>query len=493
MLEDIVSISELADSNKLLFWTIMRISSYRHPTFHHIFKILDESYRNLLASSLLPPINDFRTLQAIILICYWPTSGERQSDDPGWQLSGMAMNAAMQMGLDQPGPGRRLAGFSGKSNAHHMAIRVRYMTWIAIFFINSRYVECAPSNQSLLTASIHSIAIFLGLPAQISSPNQTSTIIQMAQDPQIPRHFLIQVEIQRHILAYSTALSGDMDSSTSATLANFFSSELDMLLNTYQDSWSPQLEIQFLAAKLNLFSICLHTSAGNGWQIPQIMKPGNLDSPRRFLNLGFQPAISLIHNMAQLKQVAQSFAGGACETFPVEHYPKYYPRMLMFAVVFLINFLRTELHATQQDRDLAISHISTAHQFFANFARTREITRVAETIEHLVNGFREQSMEGLPPIKSRLGASLMYNALKHRTPEKITTSNTALSAAELPDHGLDNESAKEHPCFVMENVPISLNPDPEDTNLGLPLFDMDENIESLPWLTDDALFDVFNF
>lgn len=138
ILDQVTSISELHDSNPFLFWTIMRIACYRHPTSSHLFQSISKPYQYLLATSIFAPIRDLRTVQAIVMICYWPTSGNNQSDDPSWQYCGVALNAAMQMGLDQPGPGRRLAGFGGKSNAHQMSVYTREMTWLAVFFISTR-------------------------------------------------------------------------------------------------------------------------------------------------------------------------------------------------------------------------------------------------------------------------------------------------------------------------------------------------------------------
>lgn len=137
ILDRVTSISEFHDSNEFLFWTTIRIALYHNPSYGQLFVLLSQGYQNLLAARVLGPIQDFRTLQAIILICYWPTSGKRQSDDPSWQYCGIALNKAMQMGIDQPGPGRHLAPFGGRSNAHQMSVYTRQMTWLACFAISS--------------------------------------------------------------------------------------------------------------------------------------------------------------------------------------------------------------------------------------------------------------------------------------------------------------------------------------------------------------------
>lgn len=137
ILERVESISEFHDSNPFLFWTIIRVATYNNPTYCHLFPRLTEPYQHLLTTRALSPIRDFKTLQALIITCYWPTSGLRQSNDSSWQYCGIALNTAMQMGLDQPGPGRRLAAFGGLSNAHLVSVYTRQMTWLACFCIST--------------------------------------------------------------------------------------------------------------------------------------------------------------------------------------------------------------------------------------------------------------------------------------------------------------------------------------------------------------------
>ena len=138
MLDRITSISALHQLNPLLFWTIIRVSSYRHPKYTDTCTLSASAYQSLLCATICNPIRDFRTVQALVILCYWPNSGERQSQDPSWQYCGVALNSAMQMGIDQPCHEGVNAGFGGHSNIHQMSSYSRQMTWLAHFCISTR-------------------------------------------------------------------------------------------------------------------------------------------------------------------------------------------------------------------------------------------------------------------------------------------------------------------------------------------------------------------
>jgi hypothetical protein len=88
--------------------------------------------------NLVAVIHDFRTIQALIIFCHWPNSGQRQSQDPSWQYCGVALNAALQMGLDHVRPEKIEPGFHGRSNIQQISVYARHMTWLACFHISTR-------------------------------------------------------------------------------------------------------------------------------------------------------------------------------------------------------------------------------------------------------------------------------------------------------------------------------------------------------------------
>jgi hypothetical protein len=91
-------------------------------------------------------------------------------------------------------------------------------------------------------------------------------------------------------------------------------------------------------------------------------------------------------------------------------YPKPYFTNLYFATMFLLRYLVAQPQASQHDREQAINHITTSHRIFSALSCSRDHKRGALLIEVLGRMTRSG---GLPPnlhIKSRLGASFVYDS-----------------------------------------------------------------------------------
>lgn len=319
----------------------------------------------------------------------------------------------------------------------------------------------------------------------------------MSKDHIIPRSLTVQIEIQRQVVLYSTSLSGDIDSCTSSTLLNIFNNELDAIFTMHKDLWSPELEIQLLGAKLYLFSLCLSVSSDRRGHIGQFGGLPNLDSARLTVQLGLPSAVSLIHNVSKLNNESRADSNQLGEDSALLHYPKYYFRLVMFAVVFLIRFLSANSKSAQEDRELAISHITIAHQFFSSFPSSPEISRVAEVIEALVRGLKDDGADTLPPVRTRLGASLMYNTLDSFQLEPDSDSNDPTIPL-----GLTSESWKTKP-----GTGVTMSRDlTESSSLSWPSTDLYNDLadshfgiqrgrggfqEGLPWMGDEMLLELF--
>ncbi|OCT49092.1 hypothetical protein CLCR_04801 [Cladophialophora carrionii] len=476
ILDKVTSISTLHDSNPFLFWTILRVACYRHPRFSHVFELSWQPYRLLLMSNLVAIIHDFRTIQAIVILCHWPNSGPRQSQDPSWQYCGIALNAAMQMGLDQPHPEKIAPGFHGRSNVHQMSVYSRHMTWLACFHIST--------------------SVWLGVPPHLSSPAQLNALSSTAKEPDVPQQFMVQIEIQRQVVQYSTSLAGDVDAATASTLLNLFNNELDNLFNAFRDTWSPRLEIQLLGAKLYLFSLCLTVVTKRPGLVNRMAEHYVPDPTRLPVQLGLPTAVSLIHNISKLNRESsvepQQSASG------VIHYPKFYFRLVVFAVGFLMKFLSTNPNASQEDRELAISHITTAHQFFSSFPTGEDFARVAQAIEVLAKNLRSDKQDDSDPIRTRSGASLLYDIFQkfRGQPERFAGSddNTTTTITGAPI-----EAWKQHDDASRTTALSTINAGstsvwaPVGTYSEMSTFQpgLEESLDSLQWMSDDMLSEMF--
>ncbi|KIW65452.1 hypothetical protein PV04_07711 [Phialophora macrospora] len=470
------SISALHDSNPLLFWTILRVACYRHPKFSHIFESTSQPYRLLLMNNLVAVIHDFRTIQALVVLCHWPNSGPRQSQDPSWQYCGVAVNAAMQMGLDQAHPEKIAPGFHGRFNVHQMSVYSRHMTWLACFHIST------------------SLSVWLGVPPHLSSPAQLNALSSTAKEPDVPLHFMVQIEITRQVVQYSTSLAGDVDASTASTLLNLFNNELDNLLNAYKDIWSPRLEIQLLGAKLYLFSLCLTVVSKRPTLVDGMAKRYASDPSRLPVQLGLPSAVSLIHNMSKLRKESPMEAHQPPSG--VIHYPKFYFRLVVFAVGFLMKFLSTNPNASQEDRELAISHITTAHQFFSSFPGGEDFARVAQAIEVLAKNLRSDKQDDSDPIRTRSGASLLYDIFqKFRGPadrlggdDNTTITGAPIEAEAWQKHA---DTSKTAPLGNVDSGSSMWTPAGTYNELSSFQSDLEEGLDNFQWMSDDMLSEMF--
>jgi hypothetical protein len=74
------------------------------------------------------PITSIESIQAIVLICYWPLSTDRQLEDPSWNYCGLATHAALRLRLDRPG-----------NNRDNTSLQ-RRKTWLACVKLNCWFV-----------------------------------------------------------------------------------------------------------------------------------------------------------------------------------------------------------------------------------------------------------------------------------------------------------------------------------------------------------------
>ena len=303
---------------------------------------------------------------------------------------------------------------------------------------------------------------------------------------------MVQIEIQRQVVQYSTALAGDVDAGTVSTLLNHFSNELDNVLKAFKDIWSTRLEIQLLGSKLYLFSLCLTVAS---------KRHGLVDGPKQSyaftaaqlpVQLGLPSAVSLIHNVSMLNRdsSADTYQHGT----GMIHYPKFYFRLVVFAVVFLMKFLSANPKAAQEDRDLAISHITTAHQFFSSFSPAEDFMRVAEVIEVLAKNLREDSDDTSAPTRSRLGASLLYDTVKrHNRPlEQSRPANHDFNIGAINDAMGRQDDVSKTVSVDTSGAGASLWVAPEAyTNLSGFQPVLDESFEGFPWMSDEILSEMF--
>lgn len=78
------------------------------------------------------------TIQALLFLCMWPLPVERQQHDPSWLYSGIAVNAALYLGLHRPNTAR-----NPQQQQHQLEggdALEKTMTWLGCVYISGSYV-----------------------------------------------------------------------------------------------------------------------------------------------------------------------------------------------------------------------------------------------------------------------------------------------------------------------------------------------------------------
>ena len=329
------------------------------------------------------------------------------------------------------------------------------------------------------------------MPPHLSSPAQLNAITATAKEPDIPPHFMVHMEIQRQVVQYSTALAGDVNPSTASTLLNLFNNELDNLISLFKEFWSPRHEIQLLGAKLYLFSLFLTIASKRRSLGHEAASSYPSDQTRFSVQLGLPSAVSLIHTIAQTqKDLSQ-------ELSRVKHYPKPYFRLVVFAVGFLMKFLSANPKAAREDRELAISHITVAHQFFASLSVWSDFADVVRIIEMWANNLREERDDDSDPIGTRSGASLLYdiaNKFKDPTPQEEQGKSAPIEEKGKQGSSEDNLTSAPTSLVGADTIPTTWTQFGNYNDLAAFPPGLDDGfVEGFQWMSDEALSEIYKF
>nr|POE86526.1 regulatory protein leu3 [Quercus suber] len=130
-----IDLEVLRTCSPFLFWTVVVITRQRFVTDDALAKQTDltKHYLALLKSTILEPPLSLHTIQAIVILSFWPLPSESHLRDPGWLYMDVAVSAAKYLDLD--GAASRPFYHGGQLSQRDMQIASR--TWLAIFVVSS--------------------------------------------------------------------------------------------------------------------------------------------------------------------------------------------------------------------------------------------------------------------------------------------------------------------------------------------------------------------
>lgn len=117
----------------LLFWVVVAIASKGMNGYMHLHPKLEQPIR-VLATSLDSPVDHpLGTVQALLLLCWWPFSFQATRNDPSWTYCGLAVHIALRFGLHRP---RHFSDFVYRDNLDDVGGQAFTKAWVGCFIIN---------------------------------------------------------------------------------------------------------------------------------------------------------------------------------------------------------------------------------------------------------------------------------------------------------------------------------------------------------------------
>ncbi|QDS69673.1 hypothetical protein FKW77_009584 [Venturia effusa] len=319
------------------------------------------------------------------------------------------------------------------------------------------------------------------------------TISQFYDEKNMPGEFIAMTEIQRQVGRFVIALDGHACDSLAISLIPQFIHDFDALKVRYSKVWSFATEINMQASKLYMFAMCLITTDHSS--LKSMKDTEAVIFLHKVLQWGHEAAIALVNLVARASDAKNE--NPSCGSYedggsPILATPKQHFRLAFFACCFLLKYLDTGT-ASAADRDSARNAVSTLfHQTFMRFPCQPQLVRAAAIIEVLGRAIVPDRGRLVAHVRSRLGASLMYNA--------------TWTAAELRGRRNDHKptpTPSQPPLPQIEFTPIStanmgvsyINPENHNgtilTDLDLQMSQNSSFEYQFPWgVWNDALFDA---
>ncbi|KAK9234060.1 hypothetical protein V1525DRAFT_422593 [Lipomyces kononenkoae] len=347
------------------------------------------SQYTLLSETLLRSIRSVYVIQSLLLLCLWPFPIKNQIHDPSWNYCGIAVAAALQMGLHQTEANWEY-GFRDLSSVD---LDIRLTTWLGCFLV-SAYLSSD-----------------LGLPPLIDAATGIGNVaLKRAQS--ISDQFAMQVEVQLRVARQNAILSKRFEPLIQSSFIQLFDRDLDAIRSESLPSTFAMVEVNFLAAKLNLYGISLLSGT-------RVDIGGRVDASWKIIwYMGLRTAIRLAHIFTKSSKAASmtNFDESVHQLSDIVtvFYPKRYFRILATAGFYMLKFLFVDGEVTASEKAAARNNVKLIYETLLNWSShdCDEYARTAKVIAVLCNA----EMQGQPPVAktthSRLGASLIYDALE---------------------------------------------------------------------------------
>lgn len=378
----------LADSSELmqgsgpcdlLLWTILSVASTSLAQYSTYRQILQPHVQRMASEIYSLHDQPLQSVQALVLLCWWPFSSGATRDDPVWTYSGLAVQLALQHGFHRPEHRKDFIYAAINDEIHKIMLQ---RAWVGCILVNQLWVLQRPKRAATLTKLRTSS--YLGLPATVRPRWQS----HLGLPPVLDQHLQIACH-QYHICE---SLGNFPDSSTGLlpsplTTIEALESHLHSLketLGTFNDTY---VEFYWLYTKLCLYSFVVSAES---------LHLG----PRRpiLLSTASDTAVKVIHL--------------ASSTSTQDHWSN----LVRVAVVFAVNMLLLLSTIPGHDQQVAVRNsIGEAWRMIQSRSEHEHDTwsRMAKIIAYLSRVYVVDKAERRLTVRSRMAANVLFENAWH--------------------------------------------------------------------------------
>ncbi|KAI9739307.1 MAG: hypothetical protein M1834_007520 [Cirrosporium novae-zelandiae] len=384
--------------------SITKLFDHRyHPSESHIFSELITPYQELLSKFLIKSPLSLFSIQAILFICTWPLPVRYQACDPSWSYCGLAINAALQQGLDSDHNSTEASNLSPRD------LNIRTRTWLGCFFVSTIW------------------SVNMGLPPLLRTLSDLNKIASLVRDPSIPNELAMQIEIQYSVARYTTILIDSQDLLIRNPLIQLFDQELDDLRHKFSDTWDKRAEYNLLAAKLNLYTLACVREARRSDKTALQLNGNYFMEPTLQITRysGLASAVRIIALFPEFLKESDLPSNNSGKPQNLSCHPKSFFRSLLFATFFLLTYFAFNSTVHESEKDLARNHIRLAYDSLVSCSidPLDESGRAAKVIEVLAGHPSSNCKTVELKIRSRLGASIVYDGIRRAREIRQSASN----------------------------------------------------------------------
>ena len=359
--------------SQLLFWAICAVAPAPPPS-----PGLQPQIQAMLGQVVVSPPRSVEAVQALLILCMWPFPFYSTLGDPSFLYSGIATQIGLQIGLHKPGLAQE---FSSRQQVLEVSDEVRTSTWMACYVVGQMQ-----GGRLGVPSPVQVDVPMLDIPDIL---DRNCPLTALCRISRITIHFTTMIG------ASTRNATGLLDPPTRIDLVKYFSKEFDKLHESHLHDMSLPIKVAYLTSKLQLWSFILHDDIACSQDVIEFFYQAEEDA-------------------CAILQIATK------ESLP--NCPFHLTRSVLYSALILIEILASPFSrqpkALYEEVQLAARLLSSASRIEDDHAQ-----RWSRHLQKLVT---LRDLKRTPPIRSRMAASIVYDAIR------VMKEHLNLSSAERP-------------------------------------------------------------